>query len=182
MLFEIGQIISCEHVKKYIKELSDIDEEILDMYTGIFSSFTCQKVFLNNLDYSRINRDEESDIIDAYSQDIEHIPPIITSPSFDGKRIVYDGCHRCAALESKNVSEVVALIPYMLKDGRIVEDVENNKAEMQNCRYGAECKSVCCLCCEYNSNCGEVCSHCFELGSLYKIVNKNISLFCDGVW
>lgn len=33
MLFEIYQIISCKHVKKYIKELSDIDEAILDMYS-----------------------------------------------------------------------------------------------------------------------------------------------------
>lgn len=182
-MFEIGQIIPREHVDEYIRGLAEIDEDMLNMYTGIFSSYICKKVSLSDLDYSRIDRTKESDIIGKYSKDIGRMPPIVTSPSFEGKRIVYDGCHRCVALENLNISEVIALVPYEMIDGRLVSDIETNKPEIQNCKYGAECdKGKCCLSCEYNSDCGGICSHCHDLGTLYKIVGKNVSLFCNGVW
>lgn len=181
-MFEIGQIISCQKVNEYIEGLAEIDEDMLVMYTGIFNSYICKKVSLSDLDYSRIDRDEEYDIINTYSEDIEHMPPIVTSPSFDGKRIVYDGCHRCVALENLNIQETLALVPFEMKDGRLVEDVEENKPEIRNCKYGIECQGKCCLCCEHNSDCGGICSYCHDLGLLYKIVGSNVSLFCDGVW
>ena len=182
-MFELNQVIPREHVDGFIQELADIEDEMLEMYTGIFRSYICKKVSLSDLDYSRIDRDRELNIIETYSEDITNMSPIVTSPSFDGIRIVYDGCHRCVALENLNIQEVIALVPYETIDGRLVEDIENNKPETHNCKYGTECdKGKCCLCCEHNDDCDGICSYCHDVSSLYKLVGKNVSLFCNGVW
>lgn len=181
-MFELNQIVSRTDVNQYIKGLADIDEDILNMYTGIFDKYICVKLNLADLDYSRINTDEENCLIEKYSEDISLMPPIVTSPSFDGKRIVYDGCHRCVALNQKGIKEVTALIPYETIDGRFVENVEKNKPEIHNYKYGNCDKGKCCLCCEYNKDCGAICSYCFELGKLYSVAGKNVSLFCNGIW
>lgn len=122
-MFKIGQIIQCDEVRKYIKSLDEIDEEILDVYTKLFDSYICQKLNLSALDYSRIDLKAEFDLIVEYSENTETMPPIVTSPSFNGRRIVYDGCHRCCALELNETKEVVALIPYKTVDGRLIEDI-----------------------------------------------------------
>lgn len=181
-MFELGQIIPREQVDEFIKGLSYIDDEMLHLYTEIFNSYICKKVLLSDLNYSRIDIDEEADIINSYSENIINMPSIVTSPSFDGIRIVYDGCHRCVALENLEIHEVVALVPYETTDGRLVEDMESNRQNIKKCKYGECGKGKCCLCCEHNTNCGEICSYCHEIGSLYKLVRKNVSLFCNGVW
>ena len=181
-MFKLGEIISRERVDEFVKGLSYIDDEMLQLYTGIFKSFICKKVSLSELDYSRINRDEEEELIETYSRDIENMPPIVISPSFDGTRIVYDGCHRCIALGNLLVEEVMALIPYETTDGRLVESMETNKPKLtHNCKYGACDKGKCCMCCEHNSDCGGICSYCHDMGILCNIINKNVSLFCDGI-
>lgn len=181
-MFELGQIISCKQVNDYIKRLADIDEEMLELYTGIFSSYICKMLTLSDLDYSRIDRDEESDLIERYSKDINNMPSIVTSPSFDEKRIVYDGCYRCVALENLDIKQVMALIPYRTIDGRLVEDLEVNKPHINKCKYGECDKGKCCLCCEYKTECGGICTKCFEVGVLHEVIEKNVSLFCDGIW
>ncbi len=182
-MFELGEIISREHVDKFVKELSYIDDEMLQLYTGIFKSFICKKVYLSDLNYSRIDRNKEKELIEIYTKDVENMPPILVSPSFDGKRIVYDGCHRCVALENLSIQEVIALIPYETTDGRLVKDIELNKPELiNNCKYGKCDKGKCCMCCEHNFDCGGICSYCHDLGILYSTVGKNVSLFCDGIW
>lgn len=181
-IFELGQIISRIDLDNYIKGLATIDEDMLNMYTGIFDKYICVKIKLSDLDYSRIDTEEENDLIEEYSENISTMPPIVTSPSFDGKRIVYDGCHRCVALEKKGILEVKAFIPYETIDERLVEDMEKHKPYIHRCKYGNCDKGKCCLCCEHSGNCGGVCSYCFELGKLYSIVGKNVSLFCNGIW
>ena len=181
-MFELGQIISSEQVGEFVKGLAYIDDEMLNLYTRIFSSYICKKVFLTNLNYSRIDRDRESNIIECYSEDIINMPPIVTSPSFDGIRIVYDGCHRCVALENLDIPEITALVPYETMDGRLVEDMEVNKPKINKCKYGECDKGQCCIYCKNNSDCDGICSYCFELKTLYKLVKNNVALFCDGVW
>ena len=182
-MFKLGEIIPRERVDEFVKELSYIDEEMLQLYTGIFKSFICKKLPLSELDYTRIDRDEEEELIETYTEGIENMPPIVTSPAFDGKRIVYDGCHRCVALENLLVKEVVALIPYETTDGRLVENMETNKPELKcNCKYSGCDKGKCCMCCEHNPECGGICSYCHEMGSLCNTISKNVSLFCDGIW
>ena len=181
-IFELRQIISREQVDIFIKELADIDEEMLKLYTGIFSSYICKVVSLSDLDYSRINRNEEFDLIEKYSKNITNMTPIVTSPAFDGKRIVYDGCHRCVALENLDIKQVVALVPYKTNDGRLVEDLEANNPHINKCKYGECDQGKCCLCCDNKSECGGICTNCFEVGVLHKTIKKNVSLFCDGVW
>lgn len=181
-MFTIGQIITQEELKKYIRSLAYIDEDILEMYTNIFSKYICKKISILNLDYSWINTDEEMAIVCEYANDISDMPPILVSPSFDGKRIVYDGCHRCAALEMVHAEEVIAFVPYLTKDGRLVEDMENRNLELSYCKYGECNKGKCCMVCDYNGECGNLCSYCFELGVAHQIIKKNVSLFCDGIW
>lgn len=180
--FEQGKIFTKEQVNIFIKNLAEIDDDILELYTDIFDSFICVKINLSGLDYTRINRDEEMDLIEEYALDIINMPPIVTSPSFDGKRIVYDGCHRCVALENLGIKQVMTLIPYKTKDGRLVEDIEINNPDMNKCKYGECDRGKCCLCCEHSNDCAGICNKCFEVGTLYKIIEKNVSLFCDGVW
>lgn len=187
ILYKTGQIVSREEVESYIKSLAEIDEDMFEIYTKIFSEYVCDIVKLSDLDYSRINREEEFEIIEQYKNDIKNMPPIVVSPSFDGKRIVYDGCHRCVALENLGVQEVVALIPYKTIDGRMVEDLEENKPELNKCKYttidNTECnKGKCCFCCDKGNNCGGICNYCHDIGTLRRIIGKNVSLFCDGVW
>lgn len=186
-MYKIGQIISREKVESYIKSLSEIDEDMFEIYTKIFSEYICGIVKLSDLDYSRINREEESEIIEQYKNDIKNMPPIVVSPSFDGKRIVYDGCHRCVALENLGVQEVVALIPHKTIDGRMVKDLENNKPELNKCKYttvdNVECdKGKCCFGCDKGNNCSGICNYCHDIGVIRNLIEKNISLFCDGVW
>ena len=181
-MFKVGHIISCEEVREYVKSLSEIDEDMLDMYTNIFSSYICKKVNLSELHYDRINKYEEIELIEEYAEDINDMPPIVTSPIFEGKRIVYDGCHRCYALEINDIKEVMALVPYETIDGRMVEDMETAQPNTGRCKHGDCEKGKCCLICEYNHDCGGICSHCFNLGNACQIVSKNVSLFCDGVW
>ena len=161
-MFKIGQIISRDEVRKYIKSLGEIDEEILDMYTNLFDSYICQYLKLSDLDYSRIDRETELGLIEEYSENIKTMPPIVTSPSFNGKRIVYDGCHRCCALELNKSKEVIALIPYKTVDGRIVNDMENSPVKLKQCKYGECDKGKCCMICDNKDNCGGVCNYCFE--------------------
>ena len=85
-MYKIGQIISREEVELYIKSLADIDEDMFEIYTRIFSEYICDIVELSVLDYSRINREEESEIINQYECNVENMPPIVVSPSFNGKR------------------------------------------------------------------------------------------------
>lgn len=181
-MFELGQIVSCERVNDFIKGLAEIDNERLELYTSIFSSYICKKLTLSDLNYSRIDRNEEIALIEKYAEDITNMPPIVTSPSFAGKRIVYDGCHRCVALENLGIKQVIALVPYKTTDGRLVEDLEINKPHINKCKYGECDKGKCCLECKYKSDCGGICNNCFEVGVLHRIIEKNVSLFCDGVW
>lgn len=182
MRFSVGEIVSRECVESYIKELSYIDDDVLDMYTHIFESYICKEIPMSSLDYSRIDINEEYDIIKDYMENIATMPPIVVSPAFDGKRIVYDGCHRCVALEYSNKDSVVALVPYKTTDGKFVEYLEENKPVEHNCKYGSCDEGKCCICCEKKFNCGGVCSYLHELGNLHELVGKNVSLFCDGVW
>ena len=186
-MYKIGQIILREDVDSYIKSLADIDEDMLEIYTKIFSEYTCNIGKLSDLDYSRINRKEESEIIKQYECDTNDMPPIVVSPSFNGKRIVYDGCHRCVALENMAIKEIMALIPYKTIDGRMVEELEKNNTEMRKCKYStennAECEEgKCCFCCPNKFDCGGICAYCHDMGRLHSIIEKNVSLFCDGVW
>lgn len=186
-MYKIGQIISREEVELYIKSLADIDEDMFEIYTGIFSEYICDIVELSVLDYSRINREEESEIINQYECNVENMPPIVVSPSFNGKRIVYDGCHRCIALENLGIKEVMALIPYKTIDGRMVKYLENSNPELNRCKYSTadnvECdEGKCCFCCEKANHCGVICNYCHDMGKLCNIISKNVYLFCNGVW
>ena len=181
-MFKIGQIIPCDEVRKYIKSLDEIDEEILDVYTKLFDSYICQRLKLSDLDYSRIDWKSEFDLIVEYSENTETMPPIVTSPSFNGQRIVYDGCHRCCALELNEAKEVIALIPYKTVDGRLIKDIENNTVGLKQCKYGKCDKSKCCITCDNKDGCGGICIYCFEFGSICEIISNNVELFCDGVW
>lgn len=181
-MFELGEIVSREQIDDFIKNLAEIDDEMLELYTGIFSEYICKMVQLCDLDYSRIDRAEEFNLIKKYTENIETMQPIVTSPVFDEKRIVYDGCHRCVALENLNIKQVIALVPYKTNDGRLVEDLEVNKPHTNKCKYGECDKGKCCLCCDYKSECGGICTKCFEVGVLHKVIEKNVALFCDGIW
>ena len=156
-MYKIGQIISREEVELYIKSLADIDEDMFEIYTRIFSEYICDIVELSVLDYSRINREEESEIINQYECNVENMPPIVVSPSFNGKRIVYDGCHRCIALENLGIKYSTA------------DNVECDEGK-------------CCFCCEKANHCGGICNYCHDMGKLCNIISKNVYLFCNGVW
>lgn len=177
-MFCIGEIVTCEDVKKYIQSLEKMDEETLRICTQPFSLYICQYVNISSLKF--FQTDEE--LVMEYSKNISNLPPIVVSPSFDGERIVFDGCHRCKALINNNIKKVMALVPYKTTDGRLVTDIEKNKPEEHRCKYGSCDKGNCCFDCPENLSCGGICNYCFGLDNLCKLIEKNVSLFCDGVW
>lgn len=177
-MFKIGEIVICKDVREYIQSLEKMDEETLEICTQPFSHYICKYVNISNLHFFQTNED----VVIKYSKNINNIPPIVVSPSFDGERIVYDGCHRCKALMKNGVEKVMALIPYKTTDNRLVEDIENNKPKEHKCKYGECNDGNCCFDCIKRFDCGGICNKCFGLDNLCLLIEKNVSLFCDGVW
>lgn len=181
-MFKEGQVLSREEVNAYIMDLdSEFDKEMLDVYTGIFSKYKCVMLNLSNLKCIAYVLDDE-DIIDEYSQNVSNMPPLLVSPLFNGERVIYDGCHRYHALLQADKETCLALIPYEMNDGRLVEDAENNPPEIHSCKNGECERGKCCLCCEYNKDCPDICSLCFDVGAVCDVIGHNVSLFCDKVW
>lgn len=190
-MFHEGEVVPVDIVKDYARAIQKKDElfdkeeyeTILDL-TNLFSDFVLKKVELSTLEFSLNDVYEDEEDVYKYAEMKSEFPPIICSAPFDGKRIVIDGYHRCLAASVRKDTQILAFVPLHLFNGADVSTVKTHGMKLCNCKHSDDpCHDApCCLVCPKIHSCGGICSYCWFLGPRYKIVQKHIALFCDGVW